>query len=471
MTPYGAAPRKGTRMKCGVILAAGFLGALSCLALPASDPSNGDWPMWGGTPERNMVSTMRGLPASWDVEKRQNVKWTAKLGSPAYGTPVVAGGQVYIGTNNELARNPNESGDRGVLMCFRESDGQFQWQHTHEKLENNMDWPEIGVCSSPLVEGDRLYYVSNRGEVVALDTHGDGKGGSKVIWTYDMRKELGIVPHNKVSSSPVSYGDLLYANTSNGTDESGEKVPSPDAPTIIALEKKTGKLVWKANSIIGRLYDGQWSSPAVGAIGGAAQVVIGEGDGWVRGYETLKGAKLWEFNTNPKGAVWPRAAGIVIATPVIWENKVYIANGQDPESGIAPGNLYAIDATKRGDISETGLIWRYGEIKRSISSVAIYNGLLFAADLNGLLHCLDVNTGKPYWTHDSLAGIWASPMVIEDKVYLGNADGEVMVLEAAKDKKLLFQTNMGGSVYSTCVPANGALFIASRNTLFALAKR
>jgi len=459
-------------MKRGIIVAAGLVGPLSCLALLASDPADGDWPMWGGTPERNMCSTMRGLPSSWDVEKKQNVKWTARLGSETYGNPVVAGGQVYIGTNNELARNPKEPGDRGVLMCFRESDGRFLWQHTHEKLEDsNTDWPETGVCSTPLVEGERLYYVSNRGEVVALDAHGDGNGGSKVIWTYDMLKELGVVPRNKVSSSPVSHGHLIYANTSNGTDESGEKTPNPNAPTIIALDKQTGKLAWKANSIIGRIYDGQWSSPAVGTIGGVAQVVIGEGDGWVRGYEALKGAKLWEFNTNPKGAVWPRTAGIVVATPVIWENKVYIANGQNPESGPGPGNLYAIDATKRGDITVTGLVWRYGAIKRSISSVGIFDGLLFAADLYGFLHCLDVNTGKAYWTHDMLAGIWASPMVIDGRVYLGSADGDVVVIDAAKEKKVLFQTNMGSSVYSTFVPANGALFVNSRNTLFALAKK
>jgi outer membrane protein assembly factor BamB len=230
-------------MKRSLIVAGALLGALSCLALLASDPANGDWPMWGGTPDRNMISTMRDLPTLWDVEKKQNVKWTAKLGSQTYGNPVVAGGQVYIGTNNDLARNPKESGDRGVLMCFRESDGQFLWQHTHEKLEDSsLDWPETGLCSSPLVEGDRLYYVSNRGEVVSLDTHGDGKGGSKVIWTYDMLKELGVVPRNKFSSSPASYGDLIYANTSNGTDENGEKAPNPNAPTIVALNKQTGKL-------------------------------------------------------------------------------------------------------------------------------------------------------------------------------------------------------------------------------------
>src|SRR6266550_7975639 len=84
----------------------------------ASDPGSGDWPMWGGTPDRNMVSNMKGLPTSWDVKTKKNVKWVAQLGSQSYGNPVVAGGQIYVGTNNEGLRDPKEPGDRGVLMAF-----------------------------------------------------------------------------------------------------------------------------------------------------------------------------------------------------------------------------------------------------------------------------------------------------------------------------------------------------------------
>src|ERR1043166_4576041 len=128
----------------------------------AADPNVGDWPMWGGTPNRNMVSPMKGIPTSWDIKAKKNVKWMAQLGSQSYGNPVVADGQVYVGTNNELVRNPKEPGDRGVLMCFRESDGEFLWQHTKEKHPAGRanDWPYQGVCSSPMVEGDRLYYVN-----------------------------------------------------------------------------------------------------------------------------------------------------------------------------------------------------------------------------------------------------------------------------------------------------------------------
>ena len=103
--------------------------------LLASDPGTGDWPMWGGTADRNMVSNAKGLPTDWDVKTKKNIKWVADLGSQSYGNAVVAGGMVFVGTNNEKLRDPKQPGDRGVLMAFRETDGEFMWQHTHAKLE------------------------------------------------------------------------------------------------------------------------------------------------------------------------------------------------------------------------------------------------------------------------------------------------------------------------------------------------
>jgi outer membrane protein assembly factor BamB len=135
------------------------------------------------------------------------------------------------------------------------------------------------------------------------------------------------------------------------------------------------------------------------------------------------------------------------------------------------GHLYAIDATKRGDITQTGRIWHYDKIRRSISTGAIFEGLLYYADFSGFLHCLDVKTGKPYWVYDMLAAIWGSPMVIDGKVYIADEDGDVVVLQAGKEKKLISEMNMGSSVYATPVPAHGALFIMNRNQLFALAEK
>ncbi len=444
------------------------------LLLWASDPNaGGDWPMWGGTPDRNMVSNMTGVPSTWDVKTKKNIKWVAELGSQSYGNPVVAGGMVFVGTNNEGIKDPAVKGDKGILMAFRESDGEFLWQDVNDKLPSGRanDWPFQGVCSSPLVEGDRLYYVSNRCEIRCLDIHGDGNKHSKLNWKFDMMEEVGSQPHNMSNSSPVSYGDLIFVSTANGQDESHFHIPSPRAPSIIAVNKQTGKLVWEDNSVGDRILHGQWSSAAVGKIGDVVQVVIGQGDGYVRGYEAVSGKKLWEFDMNPKDSVWPKTRNEVISTPVIYDNKVFIANGQDPEHGEGVGHLYAIDGTKRGDITETGRIWHYDKIRRSISTGAIYNGLLFYSDFSGFLHCLDVSTGKPYWVQDLLSAVWASPMVIDGKVYLGDEDGDVFVLEASKEKKVIAQNSMGMSVYMTVVPAHGTLFIGDRSQLFAIAEK
>jgi outer membrane protein assembly factor BamB len=466
--------------------AAAFIGAGS-LALVASDPTNTDWPMWGGTPDRNMVSSMKGLPTTWDVKTKKNVKWVAELGSQAYGNPVVAGGMVFVGTNNEAARDPNIKGDKGILAAFRESDGQFMWQAVHDKLAAGRanDWPYQGICSSPLVQDGVVYYVSNRGELMAVDAQGfrdkenDGpfkdekltrEVDADIIWRLDMMEELGVQQHNMANSSPVAFENLIYVSTSNGQDESHVNVPSPKAPAIIAVDKATGKVVWEDNPVGEKILHGQWSSPAVGKVGDTVQVVVGQGDGWVRGYEAKTGKRLWEFDLNPKESVWPKTRNEVISTPVVLDNVVYIANGQDPEHGEGVGHLYAIDATKRGDITKEGALWHYDKIRRSISTGALYNGILFYSDFSGFLHALDAKTGKPFWTHDMFAAIWGSPMVIDGKVYLGDEDGDVTVLAADKALKVIAENNMGSSVYSTPVPANGTLFVVNRNQLFALAE-
>src|SRR5262245_35509085 len=420
------------------------LVSIAAVQLAASDPGTGNWPMWGGTPDRNQVSSMKNVPSEWDVKTKKNIKWVADLGSQSYGNPVVAGGMVFVGTNNELARDPKQGGDRGVLMAFRESDGQFLWQQTHPKLEAGRanDWPFQGVASSPLVEGEHLFYVSNRGVVYCLDIEGfrdnendgpfkdeklTGPNDADIIWQFDMMEEVGSYPHNLSNSSPVAWGNFIFVSTSNGQDESHVNIPSPRAPSIIALDKNTGKLLWEDNSVEDRILHGQWSTPAVGRIGGVLQLVSAQGDGWVRGYEAETGKKLWEFDTNPKDSVWPRTRNELISTPVIYQNVVYIANGQDPEHGEGVGHMYAIDGTKRGDITKTGMVWHFDKIRRSISTAAIADGLVYIPDFSGFLHCLDAGTGQEYWQHDMLAAVWGSALVADGRVYLGDEDGDITV--------------------------------------------
>lgn len=466
---------------------------LGCCVAPVfagGKAKRGDWPMWGGSPDRNMVSGETGIPAKWDVKKKVHIKWTAKLGSQTYGNPVVSNGRIFLGTNNDGHLRPGIKGDKGVIVCVDEKAGRLLWQSTHDKLPTGRvnDWPEQGICSTCYVAGDRVYYVSNRCEVVCLDAKGltDGNGGpykdekykdpqdADVLWIYDMIEELEAFPHNLATCSPVGFGDLLFVCTSNGVDEGHLNIPVPDAADFIALDRKTGKLLWSANDPGENILHGQWSSPAYGTVAGKPQVVFSGGDGWVYAYRPKTGKLVWKFDMNPKDAKWILGGrgtrNNIIATPVVYDDKVFLCVGQDPEHGEGPGHLYCIDATKTGDVTESGRIWHYGneDFKRSMSTVAIADGLLYAADLSGFLHCLDVKTGKRLWIHDTFAAIWGSPYVVDGKVFLGTEDGEVLVFKHGRKKKLLATNDMGNSVYTTPVAANGVLYIANRNTLYAI---
>lgn len=463
----------------------------------AEDPrpvKKGDWPMWGGGPDRNMVSDEKGIPEKWDIKSGMNIKWKAPLGSQSYGNPVIAGGKVYIGTNNTGEFRSHSKGDKGIVLCFDEKTGKLLWQATHDKLPTGQvnDWPEQGICSTACVEGDRVYYVSNRAELVSADTEGfmdnenDGSfteekwkesQDADFVWLYDMIEELGVFPHNLATSSPLIADDLIYVITSNGVDEGHLNMPSPDAPAFIAVNKKTGKLAWDKNYPKRKTLHGQWSSPSYGVIAGRPQVIFGGGDGWVYSLNPKDGEILWKFDMNPKESVYVLGGrgtrNEIISTPVIYDNKVYVAVGQDPEHGEGIGHFYAIDATKSGDVTDTAKVWHVGgeDFHRTISTAAISDGLVYASDLSGYVYCFDAKSGEKYWRYDSQAAIWGSPYVVDGKVLIGDEDGKVVVLQQGKTLKEITTNDMGSSVYSTPVAANGTLFVANRRMLYAISAK
>lgn len=476
-------------------LSAGLAGAADekrpAGAAAESGKRVGDWLMWGGGPDRNFISDETGMPAEWDVKTGKNIKWSAPLGSQTYGNVVVSKGKIFVGTNNGGNFRPSIKGDKGIIVCLDEQTGKLLWQATHDKLPTGQvnDWPEQGICSSPAVVGERLYYVSNRCELICADVEGfldgenDGpfkeekyseKQDGDFIWVYDMIEELGVFPHNLATSSPVVVGDLVFLHTSNGVDEGHLNLPAPAAPAFIAVNRHTGELVWERSDPGKNTLHGQWSSPSFGRIGGVGQVVFAGGDGWAYGVEPLKGELLWKYDLNPKDSKYVLGGrgtkSYIISTPLVANDRVFLCVGQDPEHGEGIGQLHCIDATKRGDITESGKVWHVGgdNFNRSMSSFALKDGLLYACDLSGFLYCFDEKTGERYWRYDTQAALWGSPYVVDGKVYLGDEDGEVVVLQHGKELKKLATNDMQNSVYTTPVAANGVLYVNNRRTLFAI---
>jgi outer membrane protein assembly factor BamB len=492
LRPVDLATPRPAHGRIAATLALTGLTALAAAESPA--PKKGDWLMWGGSPDRNMVSDETGIPAEWNVKDGTNIKWKAPLGSQTYGNVVVAQGKVLVGTNNGGEFRPKVKGDKGIMLCFSAEDGKLLWQATHDKLPTGQvnDWPEQGICSSPAVVGDRIYYVSNRCELVCADLNGflddenDGpitdeplneKQDADFVWKLDMIEDLGVFPHNLATSSPVIADDRIFVMTSNGVDEGHLNLPSPQAAAFICVDRNTGEVQWVRNDPGKNTLHGQWSSPAYGVIGGQPQVIFAGGDGWVYGLKPEDGEPLWKYNLNPADAKYVLGGkgtkSYIISTPVIHEDRVYNCVGQDPEHGEGIGQLHCIDATKRGDITESGRVWHVGgkAFNRSLSTAAIKDGLCYMSDLSGFLYCFDAKTGQPYWKHDTFAAIWGSPYVVDGKVMLGDEEGELVVLQHGKEEKVLATNEMGSAVYTTPVASHGVLYISTQNMLFAIEQK
>ena len=478
----------------------------------------GDQPQWGNRYDRNMVSAEKNLPETFDLTTGRNVKWSVDIGSRTYATPIVAGGKVFIGTNNERPRDPRRKGDFGVLMCFNESDGKFAWQLVSPKLtaDRYLDWPKVGICSAPTVEGDRVYVVTNRAEVVCLDinglsdgndgpfkdeekfmTQGDatpvklGKFDADIIWRFDMPGEVNIWPHDSASVSILIAGSHLYLNTGNGTDNTHRKVRCPDAPSLIVLDKAAGKLIATDAERIGpRIFHATWSSPSMGVSGGRRQVCFGGGDGVVYAFAPVRpGAapsgnpaalkRIWRFDCDPSAPkvniykyITNRVTSpsIIYCMPVFHKNRVYVTVGGDIWWGKRKAWVKCIDASKTGDVTKTAEVWSREVSRHCCATVAISGGLLYVGDLGGMFYCLDADTGKTYWTHETKGEVYGSALAADSKIYIGTRKSRFLILAAGRTKKILADVKLDSPVHGTATAANSTIYIATMKKLHALKK-
>ncbi len=521
-----------------------FLGLTNVATFAAA----ADWTQWGGCDARNMVCDVKGLPDAFVPGKRapngdgidpattENVKWTARLGSLAYGNPTVAEGRVFVGTDDANLTAGDDRLERtrgGMVQCLDEATGKLLWQiatpkRTELPPDAHFSHQFLGTCSSPTVEGDRVYVVTSADELLCLDVDGlaDGNDGpfqdegqymvptgkpavelrptdGDIVWRFDMITQAGVVPHDAASCSALIHGDLVYVGTSNGVDGPHKALPAPLAPSLIVLDKRTGRLVATDGEKIGmRMYHAQWASPSLGEVNGRTLIFFGGGDGVCYAFEALTEVpdeqveleKVWSFDCNPPQYKYDENGKLrgfydgdarkkrgnkndglyvgpsqIIATPVFHNNRIYVPIGQDPAHGRGKGLMYCLDATQTGDVTKTAKIWSYDALDRSLSTVTIADGLVYVPDVAGKLHCLDADTGKCYWIHDANAETWGSPLLADGKVYYGTKK-EFWVLAAGKQPEVLSKTYLGSSIYSSAIVANDVLYVTSQKYLWAVQK-
>ncbi|MFM7107429.1 MAG: PQQ-binding-like beta-propeller repeat protein [Planctomycetaceae bacterium] len=520
----------------------------SCLAAAPAVARGDDWPCWGGGPQRNMVSAERGLPddfhpgrkkrdrLGFDPATATHVRFIVRLGSENYSAPVVADGRVYVGTNDEDLDDPRLEPTRGgVLLCLDEATGDLAWRLVVPRLEidrakvsEDFDDMNLGICSTAMVDGDRVYVVTNRCEVLCLDVDGMADGNEEpfrdeasfpvpegrppievgphdadIVWRFDMLRDLPVFPHDATNCSVLVVGEHLYVGTGNGVYDG--KVVLPTAPSLIVLDKRTGRLLARDDGTISAdVFHGQWSSPALAASPAGPIVVYGGGDGFCHAFVPFaprgdSGAvaildRAWKCDCNPPGYrdrggetvdYWALVRGTVdkqfdgdgmlvspsevIGTPVVVDDRIYVGIGQDPVHGPGRGALSCIAVDGRGDVTDTAVRWRYTAIGRSLSTVSVADGLVYCAEHAGKVHCLDADTGAIQWMHDTREEIWSSTLVADGKVFIGTRKG-LVILAAGRERKVLAEVKLGTPVWSVPCAANGTLFVASQKNLWAVAK-
>ena len=299
---------------------------------------------------------------------------------------------------------------------------------------------------------------------------------------------------------------MLYLSTSNGVTHDHVAMAAPDAPAIIALDKRTGKLVaTEDEKLSSKLFHAQWCSPSLGKVNGRTLVFFGGGDGVLYAFEAIetipdkpvKLKKVFSYDCNPphyrfhpdgkpiaymdgdkllnrKGPnnndglyVGPSD---VIATPVFVDGRIYVAIGRDPTDARGKGMLHCIDATKTGDITQTGRIWTYDGLDRATATAVVANGLVYLPDIAGRIHCLDAGSGKVHWVHESDAETWGGALAADGKLYIGNKK-ELLIMAQGREPKVFSSIRLGGGIYGTPIAANGVLYVATNRTLWAAQKK
>lgn len=501
---------------------------LTCLALFSVCASAADQPQWGVAWSRNLVSAERGLPDSFDPESGRNVKWSAPLGGETHSTPIVAGGRVFIGTNNDQPRDPKITGDRGVLLCLDEKDGHLLWQLAAPKRTDDQyfDWPKAGISSSATVERDRVYIVGNRGDVLCLDVQGQANGNegpfkdeaayltphaapppgftpvlasagdiepgeqdADIVWMFDLPSGAGIWPHDAAHSSILIHGEFLYLNSGTGVDNTHRAIRNLTAPSLVVLEKSTGRFVARdGEKIASRIFHSTWSAPSLMKLDGQEMIVFAGGDGIVRGFAPLASSPptgevatlemLWSYDIDPGApkedvhrftSNKQQGPSNIYGMPVVVGSRVFVAGGGDVFWGKNAAWLKCAEIRRTADGFAASEAWSYPLDKHVLSTPAVHEGLAFIADTGRNVHCVDADSGERNWTHQTKGDFWSSPLVADGKVFLGTRKGDFWVFAAAREKKVLSSIELGSPISGTATAANGVLYIARQARLLAVA--
>jgi outer membrane protein assembly factor BamB len=440
---------------------------------------------WNENLNRNNVVLAEDLP---DHMGDDNRLWHTKLrGRAFFNIITIEGDRVYCGVAANNLPTPERGG--GGLVALERDTGKVIWQKTFG------DRAAYGLSAVPLITEDRIY-VQMGTDLWCLDLNG------KTLWEKSIQQPYFSAVHDSHSTGLI-IGDYWWVATGYGpgSDDSDNWVwnslDAPYHPSLMVVHKDTGEIVAKDALIKKHQQHGSWSSISSGVVNGQRQVYYADAHGWLHAFkvpETFEEGKVttleeaWWCDVNPKeyrinedGILLPYSAYMggfggknigwleIIGTPAFHEGRIYLTLTRDVHYGTneggrwtGHGGVVCIDASGKGDVTETHKVWINKTINRTFSTPSVYKDKVIVATHAGYVHGLNKETGEELWKSDIKVNIWNYwQSVGDDKVFVANEHRDFFIIDA-NDGKQLFHTELPATNNPQPGLANGILVVGSR---------
>ncbi len=370
-----------------------------------------DWPNWRG-PEQTGMTREKALVTSWSPAG-ENVIW--RIPMEGRTTPIILGGRLYAITPAGDVNDKVSIQER--VVCLDANDGKLLWEKRFNVFDSDIVQQRLGwtaMVGDP--ETGNVYAHLTGGEFVCF-----GRDG-KILWKHSLTEEFGRISGygGRIHFPIIDENRVVISLFSAGWGDQAKPLHR-----YVAFDKKSGEIVWW--SAPGEQpYDTTYAVPVVAVIDGKRMLIAPNGDGNVYGMLARTGEKVWTFKMAKRG---------LNASPVIDGNFVYVTNGEENIDTTEMGRVTCVDASKTGDITSSGEVWRVNGIMAGFASPAIANGRLYVVDNSANLYAFDAKTGKRHWTYELGRVGKGSPTVTADGViYVGEQNGVFHILRDEGDK-------------------------------------
>lgn len=410
--------------------------AFMALLLAASSLAD-NWPQWRG-PFLNGISSEKNLPTRWSTE--ENVTWKLAMPSWTGATPIIWGERIFL--------NVAEGNDL-YLWCVERTKGQLLWKK-HLSAGNTKMRKQNMSSPSPVTDGKNVWVMTGTGILKAFDFNG------AELWTRDVQKDNGRFGLNwGYASSPLLYEDALFVQVLHG-------MRTDDPSYVMRIDNKSGKTVWKVERPTKAILESpdSYTTPALLKYGTVVEIVITGGD-CVTGHDPVTGKELWRANgLNPDNNPNYR----IVASPVVYESIVYAPTRVKP--------LLALKAGGRGDVTESGLLWKFAN-GPDVPTPVTDGRYFYVVDDRGIMWCLDAKTGQVIWGPQRIkpATYSSSPVLADDKLYVTNEEGLTTVLKAGPKFEVLAENDLNDYTLSSPAISDGQIFMRTAQYLYCIGKR